>query len=199
MSDILDAQAHNTWEGGKSFSLKHRLHRALWSIVWGLLASWTPPPMHGWRRFLLKLFGARMAPTAVVYGSARVWYPPNLIMGDYACLGPKVNCYCMAEISLGSHALASQGAHLCAGSHDISDPNFQLFAKPIRIEDAAWVAAEAFVGPGVIVKEGAVLGARSVAFRSLEAWTVYTGNPASVLKARVLRPGAGVIGQNKDH
>lgn len=120
-------------------------------------------------------------------------------MSDYACLGPDVNCYCMAKITLGSHALASQGAHLCAGSHDIADPHFQLLAKPITIEPNAWIAAEAFVGPGVTVKEGAVLGARGVTFKSLEPWTVYTGNPASPVKPRVLRPGIGVVGRNKDH
>jgi len=197
VSPILDAEAHNTWEGGKSFTLGHRIYRLVWSVVWTVLASWTPPPFHGWRRFLLRAFGAQVAPTAVVYGSAKVWYPPNLKMGEYACLAPQVNCYCMAQITLGSHALASQGAHLCAGSHDISDPNFQLIAKPITIEAEAWIAAEAFVGPGVTVGEGAVLGARGVAFRSLEPWTVYAGNPAQPLKSRAIRPGPGVIGQNR--
>jgi putative colanic acid biosynthesis acetyltransferase WcaF len=133
----------------------------------------------------------------VVYSSAKIWYPPNLKMDAFACLGPMVNCYCMEQITLGTYALASQGAHLCAGSHDISDPNFQLVARPITIESRAWVAAEAFVGPGVTIGEGAVLGARGVAFRSLDPWVVYAGNPATPLKKRILRDGPGVIRQQK--
>lgn len=195
MSDILDAQTHNTWESGKSFSLGHRLYRVAWGIVWAVFASWTPPPLHRWRRFLLVLFGAKIARTAGVYPSVRIWYPANLEMGEFSFLGPGVNCYSMDRITIGAYALVSQGGHLCAGSHDIGDPNFQLISRPIVIEPQAWVAAEAFVGPGVTVGEGAVLGARGVAFKALEPWTVYAGNPAQPLKKRVIREGAGVIGQ----
>jgi putative colanic acid biosynthesis acetyltransferase WcaF len=197
VSDILDAETHNTWESGRSFSLNHRLYRMLWSIVWAVFASWTPPPLHRWRRLLLVMFGAKIARTAGVYPSVRIWYPANLEMGEFSFLGPNVNCYSMDRITVGDYALVSQGAHICAGSHDISDPNFQLISKPIIIEPQAWVAAEAFVGPGVVVGEGAVLGARGVAFKSLEPWTVYAGNPAQALKKRVVREGLGVIGTSK--
>jgi putative colanic acid biosynthesis acetyltransferase WcaF len=183
----LDAQRTNPLEGGPSFSLRNRLLRAAWNLSWALLASWTPPQMRFWRRFLLKLFGARLGEACDVRGSARVWYPPHLHLADRALLAERVNCYNMAPISLGRAALVSQGAHLCAGSHDIASATFQLTASPITIGDGAWIAAEAFVGPGVDVGEGAVLGARAVTFRSLEAWMVYGGNPAKAIKPRVLR------------
>jgi putative colanic acid biosynthesis acetyltransferase WcaF len=153
-------------------------------VSWLVLAAWTPPFLHPWRRLLLRAFGARIAPTARIHASVRVWYPANLEMGDQACLGPGVNCYSMARVTLGPYALASQGAHLCAGTHDIDDPNFQLVAAPIRVEAKAWIASEAFVGPGVKVGEGAVLGARAVAFGNLEPWTVYVGNPARETRKR---------------
>ena|ERR1700753_1428317 len=167
-----------------SFSFGNRLFRAVWLLVWFLLASWTPPFLHAWRRFLLRCFGAKIANTAHMYASARVWYPPNLEMGEYACLGPRVDCYCMAKIILGEYALASQGANLCAGTHDIDHPQFQLTTRPIQIGARAWIAAEAFVGPGVTVGEGAVLGARGVAFKDLKPWTVYVGNPAREIRTR---------------
>jgi len=191
MSAPLDASRSNPREGGPSFPLRHRLLRASWNLAWALLASWTPPVMHPWRRALLRLFGAKVHPTAGIYGSALIWYPPNLTMGPHSYLGPKSNCYCMAPISIGAYALTSQGAQLCAGTHDIDDPNFQLKTRPIIIGDHAWIAAEAFVGPGVTVGEGAVLGARGCAFRDLEPWTVYAGNPARLLRRRKhSRPGA---------
>ena len=170
--------------GGPSFSLGNRLFRGIWRLAWFLLASWTPPFLHSWRRFLLRIFGSKIAQSAYVYGSVRIWYPPNLEMAEHSCLGPEVNCYCMAKISLGPHALASQGAHLCAGTHDIDDPHFQLITRPIAIGARAWIAAEAFVGPGVTVGEGAVLGARGVAFRDLEPWVVYAGNPMQEIRKR---------------
>jgi len=169
--------------------LASKTRRALWQAAWLLLASWTPPFMHGWRRALLRLFGATVSPTCAVYSSAVIWDPRNLELGDYACLGPRVNCYTMARIVLRDHAIASQGAHLCAGTHDIDDADFPLRARPIVLGEKSWVAAEAFVGPGVTVGEGAVLGARGAAFADLAPWTVYTGNPARILRQRV-RPGA---------
>jgi putative colanic acid biosynthesis acetyltransferase WcaF len=190
---ILDARDAGSLEGGPSFSLGHRLYRLAWGLAWTLLASWTPPPLHAWRRWLLRLFGAKIAPTAVVYGSARVWSPANLVMEAHACLGPGVNCYSMAPIRLGPYALASQGAHLCAGTHDFEDPYFQLIAKPITIGARAWIAAEAFVGPGVVVGEGAVLGARAVAAKDLAPWTVYVGNPAVASRPRRLRAGGEAL------
>nr|WP_271594536.1 putative colanic acid biosynthesis acetyltransferase [Bradyrhizobium sp. CCBAU 65884] len=182
--DVLDASSVRPTEGGPSFTFENRLLRFVWNAVWRLLASWTPPFLNPWRRFLLRCFGAKVAATAVVYGSARVWYPPHLEIGHHACIGPRVNVYCMARIRFGDYSLASQGSHLCAGTHDIDDINFQLKTKPIEIGARAWIAAEAFVGPGVNIGDGAVLGARACTFRDLQPWVVYSGNPAQPLRQR---------------
>jgi putative colanic acid biosynthesis acetyltransferase WcaF len=185
--EILDARENDTWRGGASFTLRNRIYRFVWAAVWQLFAAWTPPPLHGWRRLLLRLFGAKIAPTAGVYPSARIWSPANLEVGDFAFIGARVIVYSMAKITFAPYALASQGAHICAGTHDIEDVRFQLQARPIVIGYRAWIAAEAFVGPGVTVGDGAVLGARSCAFQSLEPWTVYVGNPARAIKPRKVR------------
>jgi putative colanic acid biosynthesis acetyltransferase WcaF len=187
---ILDAGTVDTWTGGRSFTRRNLAWRLAWRAAWLVLAAWTPPPARAWRRRVLRAFGAELAEGANVYGSARIWNPRNLRMGPHATLGPRVNCYNMDAISLGARALVSQGAHLCAGSHDIDSPVFQLVTRPITIEAEAWIAAEAFVGPGVRVGEGAVLGARAVAFRNLDAWTVYSGNPAVPLRQRRRRGAA---------
>ncbi len=170
--------------GGPSFSKANRVVRLVWMFTWWALGSWTPPMLHPWRRFLLRLFGAKMGRRSDVRGSSRVWLPANLELGDHALIAQGVKCYNQAAIWLGEWALVSQGAHLCAGTHDIDDPNFPLIARPIRIGAFAWVAADAFVGPGCTIGEGAVLGGASVAFGRLEDWMVYVGNPARPLRAR---------------
>ena len=178
--------------GGPTFALRDRLKRLAWTVSWTTLASWTPPRLQPLRRFLLELFGATIHPTAMVRGSARIWWPGNLSMGAHASLGPGAICYNVARIELDDFAIVSQRAHLCTGSHDIDDPDFPLVARPIRIGRHAWVASEAFVGPGVEIGDGAVLGARGVAARSLDAWTVYAGNPARPVRLRDRRAaGAG--------
>lgn len=99
-------------------------------------------------------------------------------------MGRRVNCYAMDRITLGRHAVVSQDAELCGGTHLVNDPKNRLVTRPIEIHATAWIAAGAFVGPGVTVHEGAVLGARGVAMRDLEAWTIYSGNPAKAIKTR---------------
>ena len=183
-SGPLDAGIANPKQGGPSFPLRSRVKRLLWNFVWFTLASWTPNFMWRWRRFLLTLFGAKMSKRCDVQGSAKVWLPENLVMDDGALIAGGAICYNQASITLGRSALVSQGAHLCAGSHDIDDPNFQLITKPINIGDDAWVAADAFVGPGSVLGQGSVLGARAVCFGKLEPWTVYAVNPCKPLRSR---------------
>ncbi len=181
---ILDARESRSHIGGPSFSLRHRSLRGVWQVTWWLLASWTPPSFHRWRALLLGFFGADMGANARVSSSAVIWYPPNLVMEENALMGPRVICYAMAPIRIRKNAVISQGAHLCAGTHDIDDPHFQLEARPITIGVHAWVAAEAFVGPGVVLEEGAVLSARGVTFKDIAAWTVCAGNPAQTIRER---------------
>jgi putative colanic acid biosynthesis acetyltransferase WcaF len=170
--------------GKASFTLRNRMFRALWILAWAVLARWTPPPFHGWRTMVLRAFGAQVAPGARIYSSVCIWHPGRLRIGEKATIGPRVTCYSMAAITIGAGAVISQGAHLCTGTHDVDDPHFALVARPIVIEEKAWICAEAFVGPGVRIGAGAVLGARGVTFRDLAPWTVFGGNPATMLRRR---------------
>lgn len=168
-------------------SLRNRAGRALWQVVWALLFRPSPRIFHRWRRMLLRFFGARIGFGAHIHPSVRVWAPWNLTMGEHSCLGPFVDCYNAAEVELGEFCTVSQYSHLCAATHDYTDLRMPVVAKPIRLGAWAWICAGAFIGPGVIVGEGAVVGARSVVTGDIEPWTVVAGNPARVLKARVLR------------
>ena len=165
---------------------RNKLGRALWGVTWLLLYRPSPKPLHCWRRFLLRCFGAKIGHGAHPYPRARIWAPWNLDMGDHSCLADDVECYCVNKIRLGPSALVSQYSHLCSASHDYTDPAFPLITAPITIQANAWVATDAFIGPGVTVGEGAVVGARASVYRDVEPWTVVGGNPARFIKKRVV-------------
>lgn len=181
---LLDARETRPLEGGASFSLGNRLFRLGWMTAWLLLARLTPPPLHGWRRLVLRAFGARLGKGVRVHASAIVWNPRNLELGDDVLIGPRARLYNQGSIVIGARSVVSQGAHLCASSHDLSDPHFQLVLRPITLGRNCWVAAEAFVGPGVEMGDHAVLGARGVLFDKAAPWGVYSGNPAKLIKTR---------------
>jgi len=61
-----------------------------------------------------------------------------------------------------------------------------LITAPIIIGEGAWVAADVFVGPGVTIGEGAVVGARSTLVKNVEPWSVVAGNPVRKIKNRIL-------------
>ncbi|MBC8065064.1 MAG: colanic acid biosynthesis acetyltransferase WcaF [Chlorobia bacterium] len=170
-----------------TFTLGNRFRRAAWGVVYTLLFRPSPRPFHGWRSGLLSLFGAKMGKGCHVYSKVQIWAPWNLEIHNQAGIGDGVILYSMGLITIGERAVLSQGAHLCAGTHEYEDPSFRLIAKPISIGKEAWICAEAFVGPGIVVGDGAVIGARSVVTRDMPQWTVCAGNPCRPLKKRVMR------------
>jgi putative colanic acid biosynthesis acetyltransferase WcaF len=172
-------------------SLGNKLARAVWAVVHLLLFRFSPVPCHGWRRLLLRAFGGRIARTAKVYPSARIWAPWNLTMEPGAVVGPEVYCYSVGPIVLGVDSTTSFRAFLCTASHDIHDPARPLVTGPIRIERGAYIFADAFIGMNVTVGEAAVVAARAVVVRDIAAYDVVAGNPARVVGRRRL-PGGDV-------
>ena len=171
---------------GTNFSVKNRIGRVLWAIVGGSLFSFSPKPMHAWRSFLLRCFGAKVGKSVHVYPGAKIWAPWNLELDDEVAVANGVILYTQGKISIGKKAVISQGAHLCAGTHDYNLPDFPLYTIPIVIGEFAWVAAEAFIHPGVIIGRGCVVGARSVVTKDMPAWMVCAGHPCKPIKERNL-------------
>jgi putative colanic acid biosynthesis acetyltransferase WcaF len=169
---------------GPSFGLGNRLGRIVWKVVWTLAARLTPVPLHSWRAFLLRRFGAKIGRGAHVYPGAKIWAPWNLEIGEEAGIANGVTLYSQGKITIGKRAVISQGTHLCAGTHDFESPGFPLITKPITIGDHVWLAAEVFVHPGVTIGDGCVVGARSVVTKDLPGWMVCSGFPAKALRER---------------
>lgn len=170
-----------------SMSLRNRAGRALWGLAHLLLIRWTPRPLHAWRAFVLRLFGATLGPHCRIYPAAEIWAPWNLVCEDAVAIANGAVIYNALPMHLGSHATVSQQAYLCGSTHDVDDPAFPMISSPIRLGAYAWVAARAVVCAGVTVGEGAVLGLGSIATRDLKPWTVYAGVPARELRARSRR------------
>jgi len=172
-------------------SLKSKIGRIVWNIVWLLLFRITPRGnlFRPWRIFLLKVFGANVKWSSNVLPSCRIWQPWNLTMGAYACLSEDVDCYSVAGIKIGDQATVSQGVKLCSAGHDISSKIMELTYAPIVIGDKAWVAGWSIILPGMTIGEGSVVAAGAVVTKDVEPWTVVGGNPAKFIKKRELKDG----------
>lgn len=185
MNDLPSGTA--AWQG-PSFSWQNRLRRLAWNCAAVFLFRFSPRPCHGWRAFLLRLFGARLGGGCHIYSRAVIWAPWNLVCADEVCIADQVTVYNQAIITLGQRVVISQGSHLCTGTHNYESPGFELVAFPIEIGRQVWVCAESFVGPGVRIGEGAVIGARSVVLKDMPPWMVCAGHPCRPLKPRRLEP-----------
>lgn len=168
------------------YSRKEMVSRVLWGIVHPFF-RFSPRICFRWRRFLLRLFGAKIGKEVHIYNSATIYMPWNFEIGDWSSIGEHAFIYDLGKITIGNRATISHRAHLCAGSHDYKDKALPLLKLPIEVKDSAWICADAFIGPGVTVGEGAVVGARAVAVKDIEPWTVVAGNPAMPVKKRVLK------------
>lgn len=166
------------------FSKRARARRLLWVVTWMFLFRPTPPPLHYWRCALLRLFGAKLGAINFVYPSARIWAPWLLETGDQVTIGRGAEIYNPGGAKLGRRTIVSQDAYLCGATHDYQSPAFTYITKQIYTEPQVWICARAIVLPGVRCLAGSVLGAGSVATRTMDAWTVYAGNPARAVRPR---------------
>jgi putative colanic acid biosynthesis acetyltransferase WcaF len=158
----------------------------LWWLVQATFFAWSPQFLYGWRRFLLRLFGARIGQKVLIRPSVRITYPWKLTIGDYAWIGDDVELYTLGEIKIGAHSVISQRCYLCTGSHDYSRPTFDIYVQPIHIADQVWLASDVFVAPGVEIGEGAVVGVRSTILHNLPGGMICYGNPAQSVRPRPL-------------
>ena len=180
VADAGEAGARST----SPYSPGEKVKRLLWAMVQGTLFR---ASFHNWyalRSAMLRAFGARLERDVRIRRTVRIECPWNLSMGENSSIGDRAVIYCLGPVSIGRNVSISQHAHVCAGTHDFTVPNLPLIRPAITIADEVWIAADAFVGPGIRVGEGAILGARSCAFKDMDPWTIYGGNPAKAIRER---------------
>lgn len=156
----------------------------LWWIVQDTIFRWSPQSAYGFRRWLLTLFGAKIGKKVIIRPTVRVTYPWKLTIGDYSWIGDDAHLYTLGEIVIGAHACVSQNTYLCTGSHDPAKIDFPIYAKPVVVCDQAWVAAGAFIMPGVTIGKGAMVGARSLVIADVPPLMVALGSPAKIVRQR---------------
>ncbi len=157
--------------------------RLIWASARPLF-RYSPKICWGWRRLLLRLFGAKIGRHVNIHPTAVIFIPWNLSIGDWSSIGFDALVYNLGFIQIGSRVTISQRAHLCAGSHDYRDPTMQLLKLPIVIENDVWICADAFIGPNITIGMGTVVGARAALFKDTPAGILVGGNPAKELGKR---------------
>lgn len=167
------------------WTTREKVGRLLWSWVQCTIFRFSPRPAYRWRNFLLRRFGATIAPKARLRPSVKIEVPWNITIGNNSTIGDHVILYALGPITIGERVTISQHAHLCAGTHDFTRPDFPLLRPPIEIEDDCWIATDAFVGPSVCIGAATIVGARASVFADLPPNKVCVGNPAKPIRDRV--------------
>lgn len=167
------------------------LRRALWQALPVHLVRYMPRPLNFLRIGILRAAGAKIGKHCLIMPGVKVLMPWNLVFEDCVGIGRDVELYNHARITIGSNTLISQYSFLCTSSHDYTKPDMPLIYADIEIGSECWIAAGAFVGPGVRIGNGAVIGARAVAMRDMPEWMVCAGNPCRPIKPRALKDQPG--------
>jgi putative colanic acid biosynthesis acetyltransferase WcaF len=168
------------------WTLKQKIARAAWMIVWTILFRPSFHNLYLFRRLLLRAFGAKVGPHVRVRPSAWIEIPWHVTLEEGAIIGDGAILYSLGPITIGRFTTISQYAHLCAGTHDHTSQSFDLIKAPITIGDNAWVATDAFVGPGTTIGDRSVVAARSVVTKDVASDQVVAGNPARFIKPRII-------------
>ena len=168
----------------KGFRGKSKLYVQSWRIIHSTFFRLSPQFMYGWRRILLRLFGANIGRNVLIRPTVKILFPWKLTIRDWSWIGDEVTLYNMADINIGKNCVVSQKSYLCTSSHDHTKTSFDIFAKPIDIEDDVWIATDVFIAPGITIKAGTVVGFRSTVNKDLPAKMICYGNPAKPMLPR---------------
>ena len=166
------------------YTRREKIGRLLWAIAEKTIFRLSFPTWYGWRAAILRRFGAKVGPRCQIRRTAHFECPWNFSCGDHCAIGEHAIVYALGPITLGSRVTVGQYSHLCAGTHDFTKKSLPLVRPPVTLGDDVWLGAEAFVGPGITLREGALLGARGSAFKDLEPWTINVGSPARKIRDR---------------
>jgi putative colanic acid biosynthesis acetyltransferase WcaF len=166
-------------------SVRANMKIQLWYIVNATLFGCSPHVFYGWRRFLLRLFGARIGSNVKIRPSCKIAQPWNLSIGNHSYIGDEVVLYSLDRIEIGQHVSVSARSYLCTGTHNPRSIKFDLITAPILIEDESWIAADSFIYPGITIGLGAVIAARSTVRSNLLPGYIYAGTPAVAIKSRM--------------
>jgi putative colanic acid biosynthesis acetyltransferase WcaF len=118
----------------------------------------------------------------VIRSNVNITFPWRFQVGDDVWLGEEVIVLSLAPVVIESNVCISQRAFLCTGSHDFRAADFDLITKPITIRSRSWVAAQAFIAPGVEIGERSMVAAGSVVSENVPPKSLVRGNPAVVVK-----------------
>ena len=179
-------QTLNKFKLPKNFRGREGWYVQLWWLVQSFFFKPSPQILYGWRRFLLRLFGARIGKNVIIRPSVTITYPWKVRIGNYSWIGDNVELYSLGEIEIGNNVVISQKSYLCAASHDYTKEDFPIWSKKITIEDECWLATDVYVAPGVTIGKGTIVGARSSVFKNLPAGKVCVGSPAKPIKDRIV-------------
>ena len=178
----LDIKANRN---SKKYTNLEQLKRIAWMCA-SFLFRFSPRIFFGWRNFLLRLFGAKIGEHVHIYNSCKIYMPWNLEVGNWSAIGEEVLIYNLGHVCIGSSVAISHRAHLCAGTHDHNKKDLPLLKPPILIKDQSWICTSSFIGPGVTINQGAVIGACAVVMKDVDSWSIVAGNPAKFINKRRL-------------
>lgn len=167
-----------------SLTRSNKLFRFTFSLLWVFIGVILPGRvLNDVKRRLINLFGGDCDKGAVIYSSAKIFNPRNLIMRSNSTIGPNSIIYNVDRISIGEGTIISQYAHLNTASHDFRKDHFPLVHAPIEIGMNCWIATESYLGMGVKLCNEVIIGARSSVFKSIEKPGVYIGSPAKMISS----------------
>lgn len=174
----------NLYRTPKDFRGRSKIVVQLWWAVYAILFRPSPQLMYGWRRFLLRSFGAKIGKDVIIRPSAQVTYPWKVSIGDCSWIGDEVVLYSLGEIEIGSNSVISQRSYICTGTHDYRSEDFRIYAEKITIGSKCWLATDVYVAPSVTIGDFTVVGARSSVFSDLPEGKICLGSPAKPVKDR---------------
>jgi len=177
----------NNYKLPKKWLTKSNLiKRAIWRII-GLPILSSSIPGTGWRKLLLRIFGAKIGRGGRIKPNVKITYPWKIEIGNYCWIGEEVWIDSLEFVKIGNNVCLSQRAFICTGNHDYKSSNFDLISRGIIIDDGCWIGACSVLSPGTKMGKNSVAAIYSLIKGEIQENSIYMGNPAIFIKERKLK------------
>lgn len=178
---------NGTFDNSDYYPGRGFLVRTIWYFVNAWVFKSYLFPFYAMKTYLLRVFGATVGDGLVIKPNVNIKYPWHLYIGENVWIGEDVWIDNLRKVDIGSNVCLSQGSFVLTGNHNYSLSTFDLIVKEVTLENGVWVGAKSIICPGIVCKTHSVLSVGSVATKNLEAYTIYSGNPALRIRERNIK------------
>ncbi len=166
------------------FKVFNRLYNYLADLALFKLHVLVNFPSHHFRRFLMRLAGAKIGTGSSIHMGCRFFSLKNIQIGEDTIIGYRAFLDGRAPLIIGDHVDIASEVMIYNSEHDLESPEFKSREEKVEIGDYVFIGPRVIILPGVKIGKGAIIAAGAVVTKNVSDYDIVGGVPAEIIGQR---------------